>query len=91
MSGTNNGDVWYDGLKVTKWKRRASRNPRQISVNWGQFWSGEWVECDIAEMIIYNRNLVDKEADTIHRKLLEKYDIQSMMDIPAIMSQLKIG
>ena len=91
MSGTNNGDVWYDGLKVTKWKRRASRNPRQISVNWGQFWSGEWVECDIAEMIIYNRNLVDKEADTIHRKLLEKYDIQSMMDIPAIMSQLKNG
>ena len=91
MSGTNNGDVWFDGMKVTKWKRKASRNPRQISVNWGQYWSGEWVECDIAEIIIYNRNLVDTEADTIHRKLIAKYDIQSMMDVPAIMSQLKNG
>ena len=91
MSGTNNGDVWCDGMRITKWKRRASRNPRQISINWGQFWHQEWTDSDIAEIIIYNRNLSLTEAETVHRKLIEKYAIKSLLDVPPIMSQLKDG
>ena len=91
MSATNNGDCWHNGMKVTKWKRRASANPRQISINWGQFHHGEWVDCDIAEIVVYNRNLSETEAATIHRKLVEKYAIDSLMDVPAIMTKLIDG
>ena len=91
MSATNNGDCWHNGMKVTKWKRRASANPRQISINWGQFWDSEWVDCDIAEIVIYNRNLSETEAATIHRKLVEKYAIDSLMDVPAIMTKFIDG
>jgi len=80
MSAISDGKCYYNAKKVTVWDRYG-RTPKQWTINWGQYHSGEWSQSDIAEVVFYNGLLTDEQMVNESKALCSKYGIQSLAPV----------